>query len=85
MNADGTPTKLGLPLGDVGGGLWAALGVMAAVAMAMVNTAYQVLMAPRRDASSTVSGNTSRETGIRSACMSARWLEDRLPGGYRQS
>jgi crotonobetainyl-CoA:carnitine CoA-transferase CaiB-like acyl-CoA transferase len=29
--ADGTPTKLGLPLGDVGGGLWAALGVMAAL------------------------------------------------------
>ena len=28
---DGTPTKLGLPLGDVGGGLWAALGVMAAL------------------------------------------------------
>jgi crotonobetainyl-CoA:carnitine CoA-transferase CaiB-like acyl-CoA transferase len=29
--ADGTPTKLGLPLGDIGGGLWAALGVMAAL------------------------------------------------------
>ena len=29
--ADGAPTKLGLPLGDVGGGLWAALGVMAAL------------------------------------------------------
>lgn len=28
---DGTPTKLGLPLGDIGGGLWAALGVMAAL------------------------------------------------------
>lgn len=28
---DGTPTKLGLPLGDVGGGLWAAIGVMAAL------------------------------------------------------
>ncbi len=29
--ADGTPTKLGLPLGDIGGGLWAAIGLMAAV------------------------------------------------------
>ena len=29
--ADGTPTKLGLPLGDVGGGLWAAIGVLAAL------------------------------------------------------
>jgi crotonobetainyl-CoA:carnitine CoA-transferase CaiB-like acyl-CoA transferase len=28
---DGTPTKLGLPLGDIGGGLWAAIGVMAAL------------------------------------------------------
>ena len=28
---DGTPTKLGLPLGDIGGGLWAALGIMAAL------------------------------------------------------
>ena len=28
---DGTPTKLGLPLGDIGGGLWAAVGVMAAL------------------------------------------------------
>lgn len=29
--ADGTPTKLGIPLGDIGGGLWAAIGVMAAL------------------------------------------------------
>lgn len=29
--AEGTPTKLGLPLGDIGGGLWAAIGVMAAL------------------------------------------------------
>ena len=29
--ADGTPTKLGLPLGDIGGGLWAAIGVLAAL------------------------------------------------------
>ncbi len=28
---DGTPTKLGIPLGDVGGGLWAAIGVLAAL------------------------------------------------------
>ena len=28
---DGTPTKLGLPLGDIGGGLWAAIGVLAAL------------------------------------------------------
>jgi crotonobetainyl-CoA:carnitine CoA-transferase CaiB-like acyl-CoA transferase len=30
--ADGLPTKLGLPLGDIGGGLWAAIGVLAALA-----------------------------------------------------
>jgi len=29
--ADGPPTKLGLPLGDVAGGLWAAIGVLAAI------------------------------------------------------
>ena len=29
---DGPPTKLGLPLGDIGGGLWAAIGVLAALA-----------------------------------------------------
>jgi len=29
---DGPPTKLGIPLGDVGGGLWAAIGVLAAIA-----------------------------------------------------
>ena len=29
--ADGTPTKLGLPLGDIGGGLWAAIGILAAL------------------------------------------------------
>ncbi|MPZ46517.1 MAG: CoA transferase [Betaproteobacteria bacterium] len=29
--ADGTPTKLGLPLGDIGGGVWAAIGVLAAL------------------------------------------------------
>ncbi len=29
--ADGAPTKLGLPLGDIGGGLWAAIGVLAAL------------------------------------------------------
>jgi crotonobetainyl-CoA:carnitine CoA-transferase CaiB-like acyl-CoA transferase len=28
---DGPPTKLGLPLGDIGGGLWAAIGVLAAI------------------------------------------------------
>jgi len=28
---DGPPTKLGLPLGDIGGGLWAAIGVLAAL------------------------------------------------------
>jgi crotonobetainyl-CoA:carnitine CoA-transferase CaiB-like acyl-CoA transferase len=28
---DGTPTKLGIPLGDIGGGLWAAIGVLAAL------------------------------------------------------
>ena len=27
--ADGPPTKLGLPMGDLGGGLWAAIGVLA--------------------------------------------------------
>jgi crotonobetainyl-CoA:carnitine CoA-transferase CaiB-like acyl-CoA transferase len=26
---DGPPTKLGIPLGDVGGGLWAAIGILA--------------------------------------------------------
>ncbi|MCC6535298.1 MAG: CoA transferase [Burkholderiales bacterium] len=29
--AEGTPTKLGLPLGDIGGGVWAAIGVLAAL------------------------------------------------------
>jgi len=29
---DGPPTKLGLPLGDIGGGLWAAIGVLSALA-----------------------------------------------------
>ncbi len=29
---DGPPTKLGLPLGDIGGGLWGAIGVLAALA-----------------------------------------------------
>jgi formyl-CoA transferase/CoA:oxalate CoA-transferase len=29
---EGPPTKLGLPLGDIGGGLWAAIGVLAALA-----------------------------------------------------
>lgn len=28
---DGPPTKLGLPLGDIGGGPWAAIGVLAAL------------------------------------------------------
>jgi crotonobetainyl-CoA:carnitine CoA-transferase CaiB-like acyl-CoA transferase len=28
---DGPPTKLGIPLGDIGGGLWAAIGVLAAL------------------------------------------------------
>lgn len=28
---DGPPTKLGLPLGDIGGGMWAAIGVLAAL------------------------------------------------------
>jgi crotonobetainyl-CoA:carnitine CoA-transferase CaiB-like acyl-CoA transferase len=28
---DGPPTKLGIPLGDVGGGLWAAIAVLAAL------------------------------------------------------
>jgi len=28
---DGPPTKLGLPLGDIGGGLWAAIGILAAL------------------------------------------------------
>jgi crotonobetainyl-CoA:carnitine CoA-transferase CaiB-like acyl-CoA transferase len=28
---EGTPTKLGLPLGDIGGGLWAAIAVLAAL------------------------------------------------------
>ena len=28
---DGPPTKLGLPLGDIGGGMWAAIGVLAAI------------------------------------------------------
>ncbi len=28
---DGPPTKLGLPMGDIGGGLWAAIGVLAAL------------------------------------------------------
>lgn len=29
--ADGPPTKLGLPLGDLGGGLWAAIAILAAL------------------------------------------------------
>ena len=28
---DGPPTKLGIPMGDIGGGLWAAIGVLAAL------------------------------------------------------
>jgi crotonobetainyl-CoA:carnitine CoA-transferase CaiB-like acyl-CoA transferase len=28
---DGPPTKLGIPLGDVGGGMWAAIGILAAL------------------------------------------------------
>lgn len=28
---DGPPTKLGIPLGDIGGGLWAAIGVLSAL------------------------------------------------------
>ena len=27
--ADGPPTKMGIPMGDVGGGLWAAIGILA--------------------------------------------------------
>lgn len=28
---DGPPTKMGIPMGDVGGGLWAAIGILAAL------------------------------------------------------
>ena len=28
-DADGPPTKMGIPIGDVGGGMWAAVGVLA--------------------------------------------------------
>ena len=30
--ADGPPTKLGLPMGDIGGGLWAAVGALSGLA-----------------------------------------------------
>ena len=29
--ADGPPTKLGLPIGDLGGGVWAAIGILSAL------------------------------------------------------
>jgi crotonobetainyl-CoA:carnitine CoA-transferase CaiB-like acyl-CoA transferase len=29
--ADGPPTKMGIPMGDVGGGMWAAIGILAAL------------------------------------------------------
>jgi crotonobetainyl-CoA:carnitine CoA-transferase CaiB-like acyl-CoA transferase len=28
---DGPPTKMGIPMGDIGGGLWAAIGILAAL------------------------------------------------------
>ncbi len=29
--SDGPPTKMGIPMGDVGGGMWAAIGILAAL------------------------------------------------------